>query len=261
MSYLRRAHADNVVRAEIFLGMQNFTLRGIAVSTVMSGVLRAADDAVRDFGISTGLMVGVQRHRPEAAAFDLLEQIMPWSEHIIGIGLGGAEVGNPPSRFQNFFRTCREAGFHILIHAGEEGPAAYVREALELIGADRIDHGNACVGDSDLVREIAARQVPLTLCPISNLKLNVIASLERHPIRTLMDAGVRVTINSDDPSYFGGYINDNFLACQDALRLTRDEVVAMARNSFLSAFIAPTEKQRYLALLDDYVAGPGSSGV
>src|SRR5262249_46489839 len=154
------------------------------------------DEAARVLGISTGLMIVAQRHRTEAEAFALLEQITPWSDRIIAVGLGGAEVGNPPSRFANFFRTCREAGFRVVIHAGGEGPASDVREALEVIGADRMDHGNACLEDPDLVRQIAARKVPLTLCPISNLKLNVVPSLERHPLKKLMDAGVQVTINS-----------------------------------------------------------------
>jgi adenine deaminase len=257
MAYLRRAREDNVVRAEVFLGLQNFTLRGIEVATVMTGILRAIDEAARVLGISTGLMIVAQRHRTEAEAFTLLEQIMPWSDRIVAVGLGGAEVGNPPSRFANFFRTCRETGFRVVIHAGEEGPASYVREALELIAADRIDHGNACLDDPDLVRQIAARKVPLTLCPISNLKLNVVPSLEQHPLKKLMDAGVQVTINSDDPSYFDGYINRNFIDCRNALDLTAGEIITIARNSFTAAFIPPVERQRHLGLLDAYVARSG----
>lgn len=258
MAYLRRAHADNVVRAEVFLAPQNFTLRGIPVATVMSGVLRAIDDAEQTLGISTGLMVIMQRHRTEEAAFAALDKVMPWADRIVAIGLGGAERGNPPARFAGFFRACRERGFRIVIHAGEEGPAAYVREAFELIGADRIDHGNACVDDPALVRQLAAGKVPLTLCPISNLRLNVIPALQQHPLRTLMDAGVMVTINSDDPSYFGAYVNDNFVACRDALSLSAGDLAELARNSFRAAFIEPVERQRYLQQVDAYLAQCGT---
>jgi adenosine deaminase len=257
IAYLRRAREENVLRAELFLGMQNFTLRGIEASTVMAGVLRAMDEAARELGISTGLMIVAQRHRTEAEAFELLEQVMPWSDRIVAIGLGGPEIGNPPSKFARFFRTCRARGFRLVIHAGEEGPASYVREAVELIGADRVDHGNAAIDDPDLVRQIAAKGVPLTLCPISNLKLKVVPSLAQHPLKRLMDAGVKVTINSDDPSYFGGYVNENFVACREALALTTRALVDIARNSLTAAFTPAVEKQRHLALLEEYVAGFG----
>lgn len=254
MAYLRRAHADHVLHTEVFLGMQNFTLAGISVDTVMQGVLRAFRDARSELGMSASLMVVAQRHRPESTAFDLLEQILPWSPSITTIGLGGAEVGNPPSGFVNFFRACREKGFRVVIHAGEEGPASYVREAIDLLAADRIDHGNACLDDPQLVRQLATRGTPLTLCPLSNLKLRVISSIEAHPLKKLMDQGLRVTINSDDPSYFGGYLNDNFKACQTALNLTAAHITDLARNSFTSAFVEENDKHRYLQQIDEYVA-------
>jgi adenine deaminase len=253
LAYLRRAHEDHVLRAEVFLGLQNFTLRGISASTVMSGVLRAMDDAGDEFGISTGLMIVVQRHRSDEAAFAVLDQIMPWSNRIVAIGLGGAEIGNPPSRFAGFFRECRERGFRIVIHAGEEGPASYVREAVELIGADRIDHGIACLDDPDLVSQISIQRIPLTVCPISNLRLNVVRSLEQHPLKRLIDSGLMVTVNSDDPSYFGAYVNSNFIACQEALGLTTANLAELARNSFEAAFIPVPAKQRHLGQIEDYV--------
>lgn len=253
-AYLQRAHADHVVRAEIFLGLQNFTLNGIDAAMVLSGVLRAMDEATDELGVSAGLMIVVQRHRTEDAAFTLLEQIAPWSERIVAIGLGGAEIGNPPSRFANFFRECRQRGFRIVIHAGEEGPADYVREAVELIGVDRIDHGIACLDDPDLVRQIAARKIPLTVCPVSNLRLNVVPALQRHPLKKLIASGVVVTVNSDDPSYFGAYVNDNLVACRNALGLTMDDLVELARNSIAAAFIPTAAKQRYLAQIADYVS-------
>ena len=253
MAYLRRARADNVLYAELFLAPQNFTLHGIDAGTVMSGVKRALDDAARELGISASLMIIAQRHRTEEAAFELLEQMMPWAQDIAAIGLGGPEVGHPPSKFANFFRECRAKGFPVVIHAGEEGPAAYVREAFDL-GADRIDHGNACINDAVLVRAIAERQTPLTLCPLSNLRLKVIPTMEAQPLRKLMERGVRVTINSDDPSYFAGYINDNFKACRKAFALTKVELIGLARNSFTAAFLPEASKQHYLRLVDRYAA-------
>ena len=253
MAYLRRARADNVLYAELFLAPQNFTLHGIDAGTVMSGVKRALDDAARELGISASLMIIAQRHRTEEAAFELLEQMMPWVQDIAAIGLGGPEVGHPPSKFANFFRECRAKGFPVVIHAGEEGPAAYVREAFDL-GADRIDHGNACINDAVLVRAIAERQTPLTLCPLSNLRLKVIPTMEAQPLRKLMERGVRVTINSDDPSYFAGYINDNFKACRKAFALTKVELIGLARNSFTAAFLPEASKQHYLRLVDRYAA-------
>ena len=253
MAYLRRARADNVLYAELFLAPQNFTLHGIDAGTVTSGVKRALDDAARELGISASLMIIAQRHRTEEAAFELLEQMMPWAQDIAAIGLGGPEVGHPPSKFANFFRECRAKGFPVVIHAGEEGPAAYVREAFDL-GADRIDHGNACINDAVLVRAIAERQTPLTLCPLSNLRLKVIPTMEAQPLRKLMERGVRVTINSDDPSYFAGYINDNFKACRKAFALTKVELIGLARNSFTAAFLPEASKQHYLRLVDRYAA-------
>jgi adenine deaminase len=203
--------------------------------------------------MSALLMVIAQRHRPEKAAFELLEQIMPWAEDIVAIGLGGPELGHPPSKFSNFFQECRTRGFRIVIHAGEEGPASYVREAIDL-GADRIDHGNACINDSTLVTKLAKHQIPLTLCPISNLRLKVIPIMAAQPLRKLMDKGVCVTINSDDPSYFGGYVNANFKACCETFALTRAELSELARNSFTGAFLPQNTKQDYLEMIDVYVA-------
>jgi adenine deaminase len=258
MAYLRRARADNVLHAELFLGLQNFTLRGIDVATVMRGVERAFADAAIELGISALLMVIAQRHRPEEAAFELLEQIMPWAENIVAIGLGGPELGHPPSKFSNFFQECRARGFRIVIRAGEEGPASYVREAVDL-GADRIDHGNACINDLTLVAELAKHQMPLTLCPISNLRLKVIPIMAAQPLRKLMDKGVCVTINSDDPSYFGGYVNANFKACREAFSLTRAELSELARNSFAAAFLPQNAKQDFLEMIDVYTAHYGVS--
>lgn len=256
-SYLRRAYADGVIRAELFMGPQSFTERGIELATVMNGVLRAMEDGARDHGISVGLLVSVHRHRTEADALALLDQILPWSDRIAGIGMGGAEIGNPPSKFLRFFRACRERGFRTTVHAGEEGPAAYVREAAELLGVERIDHGISCMDDPGLVRELAARKLPLTVCPLSNFRLKAVESLQRHPLKAMMDAGLHVTVNSDDPPYFGGYVSENMIACQRALDLTADTIAELARNSIRAAFIPPDEAARALARIDAYVAGAG----
>ncbi|MEJ0017703.1 MAG: adenosine deaminase [Acetobacteraceae bacterium] len=253
-AYLRRAHADAVVRAEMFMGPQSFTERGVALAAVMDGVLAAIDDAAREDGISGGLLVSAQRHRSEADALALLDSVMPWADRIAGFGLGGAECGNPPSRFAGYFRAARERGFPITVHAGEEGPASYVREAVEVLDVDRIDHGNSCLDDPALVRELAARGTPLTVCPLSNLRLKGVASLAVHPLRAMLDAGLCVTLNSDDPAYFGGTVNDNFTACRQALDLSADEIVLLARNSLAAAFLPPAEIAALVARLDAYLA-------
>jgi adenosine deaminase len=252
-AYLRRAKEDGVVRAELFMGPQSFTDRGVEIDTMMRGVFRAIDDAERDLGISSGLIVTAQRHRTEAAAMELLEQVAPWSSRILGFGMGGAEVGNPPSKFLNFFGACRRKGHRITIHAGEEGPASYVREAVELLEVDRIDHGNSCLDDPDLVQEIVKRKLALTVCPLSNLRLKGVPSLEQHPLRKLLDAGLRVTVNSDDPSYFNGYVSENLIECQRALRLSNDDIVRVVRNGFEAAFITEEQRHRFLTAVDTYV--------
>lgn len=253
-AYLRRAHDDAVVRAELFLGPQSFIERDIPLAAVMDGTLAAICDAGRDDGISAGLLVSAQRHRSEADALALLDSVMPWADQIAGFGLGGAERGNPPARFANYFRACRERGFRITVHAGEEGPAAYVREAVELLEVDRIDHGNACLDDPALVRLLAERGTPLTVCPLSNVRLKGVPSLAEHPLPAMLVAGLNVTLNSDDPAYFGGYVNDNYIQCRQMFGLTAEAMVALARNSLTAAFAPPAETSRYLARLDAFVA-------
>jgi len=252
--YLQRAHADGVLHAEMFLGVQGHTSRGVALSTVMEGVLGAMEAARAEEGISAGLIVVAQRHRSEADALALLDELQPWYGRLLGFGLGGAEVGHPPAKFAEFFRRCRALGFPVVAHAGEEGPAAYVREALELLQVRRLDHGNACVDDPALVEELARSRVPLTMCPLSNLKLGVVDSLRAHPLKQLLEAGLCVTVNSDDPSYFGGYVNDNYLACQQALGLDREALAALARNSFEAAFMPAAQRADSLARIDAWVA-------
>jgi adenine deaminase len=253
-AYLHRSHEDGVIRAELFIGPQSFTERGTPIEALMSGVLGAMDAARREHRMSVGLMISVHRHRSELEAMAVLDQIMPWKGSIIGIGMGGAEVGNPPSKFIRFFQAARERGFRTTVHAGEEGPASYVRQALELLQVDRIDHGNACLADPDLVRELAARQIPLTVCPLSNLRLKVVPSMEDHPLKTLIAQGLHVTVNSDDPAYFDGYVTENILACLDALGLSLDEIVHLVRKGLEAAFVTEAERQSLIARLDAYMA-------
>ena len=250
--YLRRAHHESVLRAELFLGPQGHTSRGIELTTILEGVLGAMDEAERVDGITSGLILVAQRHRSEEEALLLLDNAMPWSDRLLGFGLGGAEQGHPPAKFTEFFRRCRERGFHVVAHAGEEGPAAYVREAVEILQVERIDHGNAAMQDESLLALLAERQLPLTLCPLSNLKLNVVKSIAAHPLKKMLDAGLCVTVNSDDPSFFGGYVNENYAVCQEALGLTRADLVALARNSVTSAFMPKAQRQAALDAITLY---------
>jgi adenosine deaminase len=252
-AYLRNAHAENVIRAEVFLGPQSFTSKGVDIAAVLDGALSAMDDAKDEDGISCGLIVTAQRHRTEQDALNLLEQVRPWFGRILGIGMGGAEKGNPPSKFRHFFRACRREGLRITIHAGEEGPASYVREAVELLGVDRVDHGVSCIDDPALMREMADIKIPITVCPISNLRLKGVPSLSVHPLKKLMDAGLHVTVNSDDPSYFRGYVSENLVESQRALGLTAEEIVSLVRNGFTAAFVSPAERAAALAKVDKYV--------
>lgn len=252
-AYLRRAGADGVVHAEMFIGPQSFTTRDIPMATIMDGVLAAIDDAAHESTVSAGLIVSAQRHRTVDDALAMLEQLRPWWDRILAIGMGGAEVGNPPSKFVDFFHACRAAGFRTTIHAGEEGPAGYIREAVELLHVDRIDHGIACLDDPDLVRTLVARAIPLTVCPLSNVRLKVIASLDAHPLKELQAAGLRVTINSDDPAYFGGYCTENLIACQATLGLSVDEIVTLVRNGFAAALVPEAERAAAIAKVDAYV--------
>ncbi|MBP7566402.1 MAG: adenosine deaminase [Burkholderiaceae bacterium] len=252
--YLRRAHADRVLHAELFLGPQGHTSRGVPLATVMEGVLGAMEAARAEDGITSGLIAVAQRHRSEEEGLAMLADLEPWYGRLLGFGLGGAEVGNPPGKFAAFFARCRALGFKVVAHAGEEGPAAYVRESVEVLQVQRLDHGNACIDDPALMAELAASRVPLTMCPLSNLKLRVVDTVAAHPLKRLLDAGLCVTVNSDDPSYFGGYVNDNYLACEEALGLGRDDLVQLARNSFEAAFIPDAQRRASLAAIDAWVA-------
>ena len=246
-AYFEKCAEDRVVHTEMFFDPQTHTDRGIAFETVINGLQRACDDAKAKFGISSHLIMCFLRHLSEEAAFETLAQAMPFKEQIIGVGLDSSEVGHPPSKFERVFAKAREAGFLVVAHAGEEGPAEYVWEALDLLKVNRIDHGVRSEEDPVLMQRLIAEKMPLTVCPLSNLKLCVVDDMAQHNIRRLLQQGVQVTVNSDDPSYFGGYMNDNFVAITEALSLSHDELKKLAQNSFEASFISDAEKNKWIA--------------
>lgn len=246
-AYFEKCAEDRVVHTEMFFDPQTHTDRGIAFATVINGLKRACADAKAKFGISSQLIMCFLRHLSEEAAFETLEQALPFKQDIIAVGLDSSEVGHPPAKFERVFAKAREEGFLIVAHAGEEGPPEYVWEALDLLKVNRIDHGVRSEEDEQLMARLINEKMPLTVCPLSNLKLCVVKDMEDHNIRRLLQKGVHVTVNSDDPSYFGGYMNDNFFAIQQALDLTNDELKQLAINSFEASFISDEEKQKWIS--------------
>lgn len=255
-AYLARARADGVRHVEIFFDPQGHTARGVALADVVGGIADALA-AARAAGISSRLILCFLRHLSEAEAQATLDAALPHLHHIDGVGLDSSEVGHPPEKFARVFARARELGLKIVAHAGEEGPPDYVWQALDVLGVDRIDHGNRALEDAALVARIVADGLTLTVCPLSNLKLCVVKALAQHPLRRMLQAGLRATVNSDDPAYFGGYVNANFVAVADALDLTRDEIVTLARNSFAGSFLDDADKARHLAAIDAYISVAG----
>jgi adenosine deaminase len=253
-AYLRRAHADNVRHVEMFFDPQGHTSRGVAFSTVVDGLYRGIADAGRELGIQASLIMCFLRHLDEADAEKTLDRALGFRDKIVGVGLDSSEAGNPPHKFKRVFGRARDAGFFLTAHAGEEGPPQYVWEALDILGVARIDHGNRSMDDPVLVSRLARERIALTVCPLSNLRLRVINDLTRHPLRRMMDKGLVVTVNSDDPAYFGGYVNENYRAVSDALRLTRGEIAAIVRNGIEASLMPAAEKRSALAEVDRVLA-------
>ncbi|WP_313042890.1 adenosine deaminase [Acinetobacter sp.] len=249
-AYFEKCAEDHVVHTEMFFDPQTHTDRSVAFETVLNGLQRACDDAKTKLGISSHLIMCFLRHLSEDAAFATLEQALPYKDQIIGVGLDSSEVGHPPSKFERVFAKAREAGFLIVAHAGEEGPAEYVWEALDLLKVNRVDHGVRSEEDPALMQRLIAEKMPLTVCPLSNLKLCVVKDMAEHNIRRLLQQGVHVTVNSDDPSYFGGYMNDNFIAITKALDLSNAELKQLAINSFEASFISVAEKQAWIKKIE-----------
>lgn len=254
-AYLTKVHGQNVRHVEIFFDPQTHTDRGISFETVVSGIHRALGDAAATLGMSTELILCFLRHLSAEAAMETLKAALPFRERIIAVGLDSSEVGHPPEKFVAVFDRAREEGFLTVAHAGEEGPPEYIWQALDLLKVRRIDHGVRCLEDERLVERLREENIALTVCPLSNVKLRVFDAMEQHNLKQLLDLDLRVTINSDDPSYFGGYMNANFLAAQRALGLEREDIYRLVRNSFQAAFAVEERKEALIQELDEYVTG------
>ncbi len=252
LAYFRRAAADGVRHAEIFFDPQTHTDRGLPFSVAADGLLSGMEGAERELGVTSKLILCFLRHLEEDAAFDTLKAAEPWLDRIVGVGLDSSEVGHPPSKFRRVFERAGEMGLKRVAHAGEEGPPEYVHEALDLLRIDRMDHGNRSMEDEALVRRLVDEQMTLTVCPLSNLKLCVVDDLRDHPVPEMLRRGLHVTLNSDDPAYFGGYVNDNYVRLAEAVGLTREQLTQLARNSFEGSFLSEAEKTARLAEVDAY---------
>lgn len=253
-AYLAKCAEQNVTHVEIFFDPQGHTERGIAFETALGGITRALDKAKTEHGITHKLIMCFLRHLSEEQAFETLKEALPFKEKIFGVGLDSSEVGHPPEKFERVFKAASDEGFVLVAHAGEEGPADYVHSALDRLKVVRIDHGNRAMDDPDLLKRLAREKIALTMCPLSNLRLCVIDQFSDHPARAMLEAGVRVTINSDDPSYFGGYVNENYHALHQGLDLSLDHIKTLARNSYLGSFMSEAEKQRALSTFDAFAA-------
>lgn len=249
-AYLARAQADRVLHTEIFFDTQTHTGHGLAPETVINGLYRACEEAPQRYGMTASLILCFLRHLSEEEAFECLEQALPLRDKIVGIGLASSEVGHPPEKFAKVFARARELGFRLVAHAGEEAPPAYIWSALDVLKVERIDHGVQAIHDDALMQRLAQSGVPLTVCPLSNLKLCVFQNLADHNLKRMLDAGIVATINSDDPAYFGGYINENFTQTFAALGMDSAHAYRLARNSFEASFIEPSVKRGYIDQLD-----------
>jgi len=257
-AYLEKVAAQNVTHVEIFFDPQAHTARGVMFDTVMSGLTDALDKGQRDFGITSKLIMCFLRHLPEEAAFDILGHACRCKQHIFGVGLDSTETGHPPSKFGRVFDQARREGFVPVAHAGEEGPPAYVAEAIDLLKVRRIDHGNRALEDAALTARIARDRIPLTVCPLSNKALQSCPDLTRHPLRQMLAAGLMATVNSDDPAYFGGYMNENFIAAFEALPLDASHAKTLAKNSFAASFLEPEKRREFLAEVDAFFEKAGA---
>jgi len=251
-AYLRRARADNVRHAEIFFDPQTHTARGVPFATVINGIRRACDDAAASGAVNASLILCFLRHLSEEEAIATLEEAEPFRDKFIGVGLDSSELGHPPEKFARVFARARELGLHLVAHAGEEGPPAYIESALDILNVERIDHGVRSLDDPALVERLVREQIPLTVCPLSNIKLRVFDVMGSHNLRRLLDAGLVATVNSDDPAYFGGYVNENYLAAFEALPLEPRHARQLAHNSFAAAFLEDEQKRAYRAEVDAF---------
>ena len=258
MAYFRRLKADGGVHAEIFYDPQTHTDRGIPFSVAADGILAGMQQAQDELGITSKLIMSYLRHLPEEAAFETLKQAEPYIDRFVGVGLDSGEVGHPPSKFARVMKASRERGLLINAHAGEEGPPEYVYEALDILGVDRIDHGNRALEDEALTKRLVDMGITLTVCPLSNLSLCVVKDLKDHPMKRMLDLGLKATCNSDDPAYFGGYVADNYVKTARAVGLTKADLVTLAKNSFAGSFLGDADKARHIAAVDAYAQASGT---
>ena len=253
MAYFKHCAEENVVHTEIMFDPQTHTKRGISFGTVINGIQKAREDAKEKYGISSLLIMSYLRHLSEEDAFETLEQSLPYKHLIKAVGLDSSEKGNPPSKFQKVFEASIKEGYVPVAHAGEEGPAEYIWEALDLLKIARIDHGNNCLTDEVLIKKLVDEKIALTVCPLSNLELKVVDDLKYHPLKKMLNLGLKATVNSDDPAYFGGYMNANFLQTAEALDLTQEEIKTLVKNSFEYSLLSEEEKAKYLADVENLV--------
>ncbi len=246
MAYLRKCHEQNILHVEIFFDPQTHTSRGVAFGDVVEGITEALSDAQKEYGISSFLIMSFLRHLSQEDAIATLKESLPYKYFIKGVGLDSSELGNPPSKFQKVFQMAKNAGYECVAHAGEEGDASYIKEALDLLHVARIDHGVRCEEDKELMQRLKKEQIPLTVCPLSNLKLKVVQDMKEHNIKRLLEYGLMVTVNSDDPAYFGGYLNENFEAIATSLKMSKEQIKTLARNSFKASFLSEEEKICYI---------------
>ncbi len=251
-SYLEKCADQNVRHTEIMFDPQTHTERGISFKTVINGISRACEDAEKNLNITSYLIMSFLRHLSEEEAFKILNQSLLFKDKIKAIGLDSSEIGNPPSKFKNVYKAAIKEGYIPLAHAGEEGPPAYIWEALDILSIKRIDHGNNCLQDENLIKEIIKRDIALTVCPLSNTALQVVKDLKDHPLKKMMDLGLKVTINSDDPAYFGGQVNQNYIEIQKALCLSKEDLFILAKNSFNYSLLSSEKKEEYTKSLDEY---------
>jgi adenosine deaminase len=252
MAYMKRCSQNNILHCEIFFDPQAHTERGVNFATVINGITKALADAKIEWGISSNLILCFLRHLSADSAMETLYQSLPYQKHIIAVGLDSSELGHPPEKFEKVFAQAIEEGYKTVAHAGEEGPAQYITDSLDKLNVSRIDHGVRCTEDADLVQRLVDIKMPLTVCPLSNVKLKVFDSMEKHNVLKLLKKGLKVSIHSDDPAYFGGYLNDNFIAVYEALNMTRKQAVKLAKNSFKSSFLPKSIRIRYIHMIEDY---------
>lgn len=249
--YLLTCKEQNILHVEIFFDPQTHTKRGIAFGTVITGITKALEKAKEELGISSYLIMCFLRHLSEEEAFETLKLSLPFKAQILGVGLDSSEVGHPPSKFKNVFQACQKEGYKIVAHAGEEGDSSYIWEAIELLHVQRIDHGIRCEEDAHLVEFLKEKQIPLTVCPLSNVKLRAVSTMQEHNILKLLHKGLLVTVNSDDPAYFGGYLNENYLALTQALHVNKEELKKLATNSFKASFLPQERKESFYEMIEN----------